>query len=78
MIMLCGRTKKSAVSEAEEIRKAVKMSPVIFRRHTTNVTVSIGVSSYPEDALPAEGLIRIADERLYKAKAQGRDKVCSA
>ena len=78
VIMLCGRTKRGAVAEAEEIRKAIKNSPVIFRRYTANVTISIGVAGYPEDASPAEGLIRIADERLYKAKAQGRDRVCSA
>ena len=76
VIMLCGRDKKEALLEAEEIRKAVKDNPIILRRHTANVTVSIGVSSYPEDALPAEGLIRMADERLYKAKAKGRDRVC--
>ena len=75
--MLCGRIRKEALAEAETIRKAVKDSPITFRRHTANVTVSIGISGYPEDATSAEGLIRIADERLYKAKAQGRDRVCS-
>jgi len=77
VIMLCGRNKKRAALEAEEIRTAVKKNPLTLRRHIANVTVSIGVSGYPEDAVPAEGLIRIADERLYKAKAQGRDRVCS-
>ena len=74
--MLCGRNKKEAILEAEAIRSAVKNNPVTLRRHTENVTVSIGVASYPEDSLPAEGLIRMADERLYKAKSGGRDKVC--
>jgi diguanylate cyclase (GGDEF)-like protein len=63
--------------EAEEIRKAVKSSPVTMRRHIADVTISIGLSGYPEDVSSAEGLIRIADERLYKAKAHGRDQVCS-
>ncbi|MDD5136816.1 MAG: sensor domain-containing diguanylate cyclase [Candidatus Omnitrophica bacterium] len=76
VIMLCGRSKKEAFSEAEEIRQAVKNRPVTFRRHVANVTVSIGIASYPEDASASEGLIRIADERLYKAKDQGRDRVC--
>ncbi len=78
VIMLCGRNKKEAILAAEEIRKAVKGSPITLRRYTANVTISVGISSYPEDSLPVEGLIRIADERLYKAKAQGRDRVCSA
>ena len=76
VVMLCGRNKKEAILEAEAIRNAVKNNPVTLRRHTENVTVSIGVASYPEDSLPAEGLIRVADERLYKAKSGGRDKVC--
>ena len=78
VVMLCGRGGKEAALEAEEIRKAIRTNPVTFRRHTTNVTVSVGVSNYPEDAQAAEGLLKVADERLYKAKAQGRDRVCSA
>jgi diguanylate cyclase (GGDEF)-like protein len=78
VIMLCGRAKIDGIAEAEAIRKAVKESPVTLRRHTADVTVSIGIAGYPEDAPSAEGLIRIADERLYKAKAGGRDRVCPA
>jgi diguanylate cyclase (GGDEF)-like protein len=78
VVMLCGRNKKEAVVEAEEIRKAVKESPVTLRRHSANISVSIGISSYSEDASGPEALIRIADERLYKAKAEGRDRVCSS
>jgi diguanylate cyclase (GGDEF)-like protein len=77
VIMLCGRNKKEALLEAEEIRKAVKSHPITLRRHEANVTVSIGVASYPEDSSGVDSLIKIADERLYKAKAGGRDKVCS-
>lgn len=78
VIMLCGRSKEEATLAAEEISRAIKSSPVTLRRHIANVTISVGISSYPEDSLAVEGLIRIADERLYKAKAQGRDRVCSA
>jgi len=39
------------------------------------VTVSIGVASFPEDAETVEELISIADQRLYKAKQAGRDRV---
>jgi diguanylate cyclase (GGDEF)-like protein len=41
------------------------------------ITVSIGVASYPKDASMEEELMRMADERLYKAKASGRNRVCS-
>ncbi len=78
VVMLCGKTKIDAATVAEEIRSAVKSNPISLRRHAANITVSIGISSYPDDAVMEEDLIRIADERLYKAKAAGRDRVCSS
>jgi diguanylate cyclase (GGDEF)-like protein len=42
------------------------------------VTVSIGVSSFPDDATADLELVRIADQRLYQAKHQGRNLVCAS
>jgi len=78
VVLLCDRNKKEAVQEAEKIRKVLKKSPLTLRRQTAAVTVSGGLAVYPDDATLEEELIRIADERLYKAKAAGRDKICSA
>ncbi len=75
-ILLCGRDKKSALKEAEIIRKTIEEKPFTLRRHVAKITVSIGISSYPEDAILEEDLIKIADGRLYKAKNAGRNKVC--
>ena len=77
IILFCGKDKSRAASAAEEIRKAVKDQPLVLRRHTANITVSIGVAAYPLDAVLEEELMKIADERLYKAKEGGRDMVCS-
>jgi diguanylate cyclase (GGDEF)-like protein len=76
-ILLYDMDRKEAKYEAERIRKAIRDRPIIFRRKENNVTVSIGVSTYPKDAMLEEELMRIADERLYKAKELGRDRVCS-
>ena len=76
VVMLCGRDRSEAVAEAENVRNAIKRSPLKLRRQDANITVSIGVSCYPKDALLEEELVRTADDRLYKAKAGGRDKVC--
>src|SRR5262249_25161485 len=40
-----------------------------------SVTASIGISNYPVNAVNKEDLIRIADQALYVAKNQGRDRV---
>lgn len=45
------------------------------RNIDTPVTVSIGVATYPNDALNMEDLINHADIALYKAKNQGRNRV---
>jgi len=63
--------------EAERMRAAIKSKPLVFRKSNNVITVSMGVSSYPKDASLKDELIRIADERLYKAKELGRDRVCS-
>jgi hypothetical protein len=42
------------------------------------LTVSIGVACFPEHATSPEELLRAADEALYEAKLQGRDRVVTA
>jgi diguanylate cyclase (GGDEF)-like protein len=42
------------------------------------VTVSIGIASYPEHGSERDVLVRTADEALYRAKNEGRDRVVVA
>jgi diguanylate cyclase (GGDEF)-like protein len=39
-------------------------------------TFSAGVAVLPEDADDFEGLVKMADERMYRAKSTGRARVC--
>lgn len=56
------------------IRRAVASQPVRLGRETIGITLSIGVAEYREDeSLPS--LIRRADDALYAAKRNGRDRV---
>ena len=43
-----------------------------------NVTVSIGVAVYPDTDGGPESLVAAADAALYRAKEEGRDRVCMA
>ncbi len=40
------------------------------------VTVSVGVSSFPENGRGYDELLSIVDQALYRAKGSGRNKVC--
>jgi putative nucleotidyltransferase with HDIG domain len=42
-----------------------------------HLTFSIGVATYPDDALTAQELIAAADQALYLAKREGKDRACT-
>jgi len=61
----------AAVSAAKIIAELKKAH--IIGEHCLRVTVSIGVSTYPENGEDAETLIKNADTAMYDAKQRGRD-----
>ncbi len=70
----CPKTK--AVELAEELRKTIAEQTVVLRRKKTRITVSVGVASFPKDAMNPRELIHKADLALYQAKEKGRNQVC--
>lgn len=68
-----------AVRIAENIRTAVENYPFELNDGTKiNITVSIGVSTYPDITLDPDKLFEEADSALYRAKHTGRNKVVLA
>ncbi|MFC1706868.1 diguanylate cyclase domain-containing protein [Planctomycetota bacterium] len=45
--------------------------PIVLDGHDYKVGVSVGISQYPQDGADAEGLLRLADQAMYRAKAGG-------
>ena len=70
-IILPMTKKEEALVLAERIRKAVETSPKL-----KNITISIGVASYPADGNTKEDLISKTDKALYEAKRSGKNKIC--
>ena len=68
---------KGAMKTAERVRKLVEKSAVArVSGKDLMVTVSIGVSSFPEDTKNKAELVTLADNALYQAKRSGRNRVC--
>ncbi|MDD5291720.1 MAG: sensor domain-containing diguanylate cyclase [Candidatus Omnitrophica bacterium] len=77
-LVLLPNTKKSkALKLAENLRKGIEEGVIILRRSPVKITVSIGVAAYPSDADSWVDLIKQSDTAMYKAKQEGRNRVCS-
>jgi len=48
--------------------------PHVVRGHSLHVSLSIGISLYPDDGKDVEALVRNADTAMYQAKKNGRNK----
>jgi diguanylate cyclase (GGDEF)-like protein len=60
----------AAISAGRMLRAVAE--PHSIDQHELHVTLSIGVSVYPEDGVDAETLIKNADTAMYQAKENGR------
>jgi diguanylate cyclase (GGDEF)-like protein len=79
MVLLPQAALEAARIIAERVRAAIASTS--FESGTlrgTAVTVSIGVSQFGLDGHTIGEVLRVADERLYKAKHQGRNRVIAA
>jgi diguanylate cyclase (GGDEF)-like protein len=75
ILLLPETNSKGAIEIAERIRRAVEVSRFDVRGGDTNVTISQGVASYPEDGGNLDIILDKADKAMYRAKQRGRNKV---
>lgn len=80
VVLLKNATHEEALMHAERLRATIEEAPFEFehKQPLGKVTVSIGVSTFPEHAVDTTSLIKIADDALYKAKKTSRNLVVSA
>lgn len=62
---------------AERLCKMISSFQIKTKTNVLQVTVSIGVTSNNKNDITIDDLIEVADTYLYKAKASGRNQVCS-
>lgn len=73
LVLLPRSDLQGAMTVAEKIARAIKGQPI--GEQQVRITVSIGVSLFPDHGENQAQLIKHADQALYAAKNSGRDRV---
>lgn len=75
LLMLPGCDEEVCLQTAERMREAIRQTPIRVGDLSLRVTASFGVTSLPKGTTAtSETVIRVADEALYQAKQQGRNR----
>ena len=77
LVILPGSSNTEALRVAEKLRTLIAQHdfPFAAKQPLGVLSISGGVATYPGDALDSTSLLRTADEALYAAKDQGRNRV---
>lgn len=75
-IILAETDKEQALLAAQRIRQAIESKLIHVYDEYVKITVSIGLSMFPKHAKDIEKLIDYSDQALYRAKEEGRNRVC--
>jgi len=80
VILFSDTSNEDVCMVAERIRQKVAdfVFPFEEKQPNGNLTISVGVAFCPNDSLDKQKLLEIADERLYKAKSGGRNRVVTS
>jgi two-component system cell cycle response regulator len=76
-LVLVETDKQAAGFVANKIKNLVENQKFDYEETQPNgkLTISMGVSTYPDDAAAPDELVNMADQRLYRAKKAGRNRV---
>lgn len=78
LLILPDTSPEHSKTRAEEIRQKVKMLRIPYQHEELTITISIGVAVLPYHGPGLEEALKAADNALYQAKADGRDRVVLA
>lgn len=75
LIVLASRDSVGQMAALDRVRLVVRQTPIDVGRAQLTVTVSMGAARFGTRESDAASLISAADEALYQAKAQGRNRL---
>ena len=76
LVVLAHTTIDEAGAFAERLRRHIESEPFVIASHVINVTISIGVAEIERPQETFDRAIGRADDALYQAKHNGRNRVC--
>lgn len=75
-VIMPGIGYKDAIRRMDEFREKIKREALIYNNHPLpHITVSIGIAIAPQNGKNIDDLQRAADQALYLAKQEGKDRV---
>lgn len=78
VVIVPGADAAAAIALAEQLRSGIEQLAVSDGGETLALTASLGVASFPQDGMTIGALLQAADAALYRAKAEGRNRVAHA
>jgi len=76
LLVMPEMSQEDAFLRAELWRKDIKAMVFQSNKQVINVSISIGIATYPENGNNIDALLKAADDAMYKAKESGRDRTC--
>jgi len=76
-IILPGTNREGACIVAEKVRRAIEMTRFYFQNQAIPVTISLGVTEVRDPDPEPEIVFSRADDAMYRAKREGRNRVCA-
>lgn len=79
LLILPEATREVTRQRAEQLREKIKHIQVLYENQVLDgVTMSLGVAVFPLNGKSGEDVMKAADDALYQAKREGRDRVVVA
>lgn len=77
VVIMPGAINEVGLNRAEILREQISKLGTKFMDETIDITVSIGVATYPDHGITVDEILNHADVALYAAKRRGRNRVAN-
>jgi len=74
VVLLPETNGKGGLELSERLREAVAKTPVEIQDKAVATTISVGITSYPDDGGSVVALLEKADKAMYRAKTSGKNR----